>query len=183
MEEVVTSDGYITSSPLPFTIRQESITRMNDAKQNIIEIEFKNTRLKGDVFFNKEIIHYENADTSLIHDDLTQFGFTLYAKNDIYSSDTGALIVRKDEKAKRLTTDINQPYASIEETYPDTSGNFAFTSLPLGEYYLKETTVPDGFVNENRVWDITIEQSMFDHYIEEQTTLPLHLGEVTDRSI
>lgn len=183
LEEVVTSDGYITSSPLPFTIRQESITRMNDAKQNIIEIEFKNTRLKGDVFFNKEIVHYENADTSLIHDDLTQFGFTLYAKNDIYSSDTGALIVRKDEKAKRLTTDINQPYASIEETYPDTSGNFAFTSLPLGEYYLKETTVPDGFVNENRVWDITIEQSMFDHYIEEQTTLPLHLGEVTDRSI
>ena len=38
-------------------------------------------------------------------------------------------------------------------------------------------------MNENRVWDITIEQSMFDHYIEEQTTLPLHLGEVTDRSI
>ncbi len=179
LEEVITSDGFITSSPLKFTIHSDSITRINENKQNIIEIEFENQRLTGDVSFTKEILHYD-ADVSFIDDDLTQFGFTLYAKNDIYSPDDGSIIVKKDSVAKCVSTKNDQAYEQLTEQHPDPEGNFSFTSLPLGEYYLKETTVPEGFVKEDRQWDITIEQTKFDHYIDTKTSLPLGMGEETD---
>ncbi len=180
LEEVVTSDGFMTSSPLQFTIHEDSITRVNENKQNIIEIEFENKRLTGDVSFTKEIIHYQDADESLIQDDLTQFGFTLYAKNDIYSPDDGTILVKKDEVAVRLTDNINQPYEQLKEVHPDEEGNFSFSSLPLGEYYLKETTVPKGFIENDEEWDVVIKQSKYDHYIKEQTSLPFGMGEVED---
>lgn len=180
LEEVVTSDGFITSSPLQFTIHADSITRVNENKQNIIEVEFENKRLTGDVSFTKEIIHYQDADESLIQDDLTQFGFTLYAKNDIYSPDDGTILVKKDEVAVKLTNNTKNPYEQLKEVYPDKDGNFSFVSLPLGEYYLKETTVPKGFIKLDQTLDVTIKQTKYDHYIKEQTSLPLGLGEVED---
>ena len=179
LEEVITSDGFMTSEPMKFTIHSESITRVNENKQNVIEVEFENKRLTGDVSFTKEILHYD-ADISLIKDDLTQFGFTLYAKNDIYSPDDGSIITKKDEVAKVLSNDGNTSYEQLTEIYPDKEGNISIYDLPLGEYYLKETTIPEGFVKEERQWDVTIEQTKFDHYIDTQTMLPLGMGEEVD---
>ncbi len=180
LEEVVTSDGFITSSPMKFTIHEDSITRVNENKQNIIELEFENKRLTGDVSFTKEIVHYQNADESLIQNDLTQFGFTLYAKNDIYSPDDGTLLVKKDEVAVKLTNNDKNPYEQLTEVHPNDKGDFSFHSLPLGEYYLKETTVPKGFISCDKTWDINIKQAKYDHYIQEHTSLPFGMGEVED---
>lgn len=183
LEEVITSDGYITSGPLKFKIEEQSITYINEMKQNVIELVFENKQLTGNVAFHKEILHWQQADISLIEENFTKFGFTLYAAEDIKRADTGEIIMKKDEQAKFLTNDKTQPYQTYPEVHPDEKGNFKFDNLPLGKYYLKETTTLQGLVTNDKKIEIEIKQTMFDHAIDMKTSLPFGFGEVQDRSV
>ncbi len=183
LEEVITADGYITGEPITFVIHADTISRVNEAKQNVIEVVFENHRLVGNIAFKKEILRYADADVTYIEDDLEKFGFTLFAAEDIYASDDGKLIVKKDEPAKKLSYVQEEAYEEIGEIHPESSGNFTIQDIPLGNYYLKETTIPDGIVKGDKIWIVTVKQTMFDHFIEKQTKYPLGLGEEIDRHV
>lgn len=183
LEEVITSDGFVTSEPVKFKISADSITRINEVKQNIIEVEFPNKLLKGSVTIQKQINTWDEADKSFLSYDFNQFGFTLYAKEDITSSDDGSVIVKKDEIAKKITSDPTKPYEEYGEVFANEEGKVTFEALPLGKYYLKETTYPKGYVPFKDEITIEVSQSMYDHTIDTKTTLPLGLGDVTDRSV
>lgn len=183
LEEVITSDGYVTHEPIKFTINSDSITRVNATKQNIIEIEFENNQLTTNLSFKKEILDWKEADISLLDKDLRQFGFTLYANEDIYSPDDGSLVIRKDEIARKLTHNPTQPYEEYGEVFADEEGNINFTDLPLGNYYLKETTYPSGYVPNKQPIEILLSQNLFDHYVDTRTSLLFGLGSITDGSV
>lgn len=183
LEEVITSDGFITSKPIQFKIQKDSITRINDSKQNIIEIEFSNKQLTGGLNLTKKILSWDEADISMLSKKLNQFGFTLYAREDIISPDDGSIIVKKDEIARKVTSDASDPYKIYEEVFADSKGNIQFTNLPLGKYYLKETSYPQGYVVKQKEIDIEIQQNRFDHKVDTKTSLLFGLGDVIDGAV
>lgn len=165
LEEVITGKGYITSDPLTFTIDSSSVSYLNENNQNVIDISFENRQLTGTLFFTKEIRKWEEADTSLLEYDLTKFGFTLYADEDIVSADDGSIIVPEGKEAVMLTHDPSSPYQTIGEVHPDENGNFSFQDLPLGKYVLKESEAR-GYLTQTQEWKIEISQSKFDQKVK-----------------
>lgn len=166
LEEWITSKGYITGNKLPFTIRSRSIVCMSADEKNSVEITFENKQLTGSLSFTKQIINWDAKDTSLLDYDLTKFGFTLYADEDIVSPDDGSVIVPQGKEAVMLTHDASSPYQTIGEVHPDENGNFSFTDLPLGKYVLKESGAK-GYLTSQQAYQIEIKQSKFDQKVEE----------------
>ena len=182
LEEVITSEGMTTHDPITFTVSANGITKVNETGQNIIDVTFENNVLYGNVNFAKNLETWEDADFTLVDDDLTQFGFTIYADEDIINPDDGSVLVPKGSVAMKYTHDTTNPFETVEETFADEDGNFSFTNLPLGKYVVKETTQPNGTVINEEEYKVEITQTMFDKSVDEKKAL-LGLGETTDRSV
>ncbi len=182
LEEVITSEGMATHDPITFTVNANEITKVNETGQNIIDITFENNVLYGNVNFTKKLETWEDADYSLVENDLTQFGFTIYADEDIINSDDGSVLVPKGSVALKYTHDTTDPFETVEETFADEDGNFSFTDLPLGKYVVKETTQPNGTVINEEEYKVEITQTMFDKSVDEKKAL-LGLGDTTDRAV
>lgn len=182
LEEVITSEGFETHEPIQFVVKNDMITTVNANGQNIIDVKFANNQLTGGVHFKKEIEKWEDADVTLVDYDLTKFGFTLKADEDIINADDGTVLVKKGEKAVQLTHDSTNPYKTIDEVHPDKDGDFSFTDLPLGKYVLTETTVPSGYASNSHKYKIEITQTLFDKKVDEQKSI-LGLGETTDGAV
>lgn len=182
LEEVITSEGMITHEPIKFTIGEDYMTTVTANGQRVVEVTFENEQLTGDVNFTKEIVKWDEADTTLADYDLTKFGFTLTAAEDIINQDDGTVLVKAGEKAVRITGDKVNPYETIEETFADKDGNLSFTDLPLGKYNLVETTSPLNYASNTHTYNIEVKQTVFDKAVEETNKLLKLFGD-EDRSV
>ena len=86
----------------------------------------------GSITVHKTLDTYD-ADKSIIdQEDLTLYGFTLYAENDIVSPADGTTVLYKAGTAVSA------------EVSCDSSGNAVISGIMPGEYVLKETKMPEG---------------------------------------
>lgn len=166
LEEVVTPDSFTTGEKIEFVIDEDSITLVNEYKQNIVEVTEYDYPLMGNFSIVKSLDEYENADKSFVEHDLTQFGFTLYAKEDIINPDDGSVLVGAGDKAVAYVTDGSGTYATLGEKFADENGHVSFDNLPLGTYVLKETTQPDGTVRNDHEYEVVVEQTAFDKTVK-----------------
>lgn len=162
LEEVVTPDSFATGKSFEFTIDDDSITRVNEYDQNVIEVTMKDSQILGNFSVVKSLDSYEDADTILVEHDLTQFGFTLYAGEDIINPDDGSVIVSAGEEAVMLE---NGAYKTIGEKFADADGKLSFSNLPMGKYTLVESTQPEGTVTNVHKYSVTVEQTKFDRKV------------------
>ena len=90
------------------------------------------TSATGSITIHKTLDTYD-ADKSIFdQQDLSLYGFTLYAKNDIVSPEDGTTVLYKAGTA-----------ASAEVSC-DKNGNAEISGILPGEYVLKETRMPEG---------------------------------------
>ena len=99
---------------------------------------------RSKVIIDKKGMMLEGYDTDFVFGlrGLDDVHFGLYASNDIYEGDS--LVYMKDELIDELVT-IN--------------GSVSTSLLPNGDYYLKEISTIDGFVLDDTIYDIHIDNS------------------------
>ena len=100
--------------------------------------------------------------------ELNHIGFTLYAAEDIINPDNGDIVVNKNEPAKTYQK-VGDTYAyyDIGEKKCDESGLVTFENLPLGKYVLKESSTSQSLVENEKEYQISIEQTVFKNSISD----------------
>lgn len=144
-------DGYLwNSEALEFTIGDDSELVNDEEFGAILEVEFENTQVKGQVEINKtgEELVIENDSYQYEEIKLDGAEFELRANEDIIVG--GKTYYKKGDLVATLVTDENG-YATI--------GN-----LPLGKYYLKETKSSNGNVIDSKIYEF--ELTYEDQYTE-----------------
>lgn len=51
------------------------------------------------------------------------------------------------------------PYIPIQEMFTDSEGKITFVPLPIGTYYLKETTTPSGYQDSNKIYRVEVTEN------------------------
>lgn len=183
LEEVGTPEGFATGvysdsqsayvgGKYQFTITSKEMAEINADGQYIVAVDMYDEQLTGTLKIKKSLDEYEGADVTLVSHDLSKFGFTLYAAKNIVDPATGAVIAQAGEEAKYLSdTDAalsggTSEYIAYGEKFCDADGNLEFTNLPLGEYVLKETTHPDGTVENTAEYSVIVEQTAYDKTVD-----------------
>lgn len=173
LEEVITPKGFVTSAePIKFTIDDASISKVNDKNVKVIEIVQTNAPLEGELHFTKSLDEMEGADKSLVNHDLSQFGFTLYASEDILSPDDGkTVIVKAGDEAVVYNGTGTSTFAKLGEVFADSEGHVDIERLPLGHYTLVETTHPAGTVANTKSYDVVVSQNKFDKTVDAENVV------------
>ncbi|MGN0380976.1 MAG: SpaA isopeptide-forming pilin-related protein [Suilimivivens sp.] len=147
IEEVTAPEGYTQSSAYVTVSVDTNTAYMIDptSKDAIIEVEYENHPVKGEltIFKQGELLAGYDHDFQYELCGLKGVTFEVYAAEDIYTADhqvdengNRTLYYAKDALVAKVTTD-EDGYAYVKD-------------LPLGEYYVKESEAPEGFVhNEN----------------------------------
>ena len=147
IEEVTAPEGYTQSSAYVTVSVDTNTAYMIDptSKDAIIEVEYENHPVKGDltIFKQGELLAGYDHDFQYELCGLKGVTFEVYAAEDIFTADhqvdengNRTLYYAKDALVAKVTTD-EDGYAYVKD-------------LPLGEYYVKESEAPEGFVhNEN----------------------------------
>ena len=147
IEEVTAPEGYTQSSAYVTVSVDTNTAYMIDptSKDAIIEVEYENHPVKGDltIFKQGELLAGYDHDFQYELCGLKGVTFEVYAAEDIFTADhqvdengNRTLYYAKDALVAKVTTD-KDGYAYVKD-------------LPLGEYYVKESKAPEGFVhNEN----------------------------------
>lgn len=147
IEEVTAPEGYTQSSAYVTVSVDTNTAYMIDptSKDAIIEVEYENHPVKGDltIFKQGELLAGYDHDFQYELCGLKGVTFEVYAAEDIFTADhqvdengNRTLYYAKDALVAKVTTD-EDGYAYVKD-------------LPLGEYYVKESKAPEGFVhNEN----------------------------------
>ena len=157
-----TPAGYVTAGPKQMDVNGTKFTSLDLTKTTHYQIlydensddrhdltyraciEVYNSRSLGSLTVNKSILNTIH-DTSLVDlYDLSVFGFELFACQDIMDPADGTVIVKEGDHAKTLQ---DGTYVASGIMYPDENGVLQIDHIPLGDYVLQETVVPDGFVN------------------------------------
>lgn len=129
-------NGYLYNDEgIEFKIGESSNFVEDEEYGKILEISFYNKSVKGKIEIYKygEDIIYQNDTYKYKEKLLSGVKFNLYSNEDIYQNNK--LIYSKDNLIEELTTDEN--------------GYSVIDNLPLGNYYLKETSS----VEDNQVTD------------------------------
>ena len=111
----------------------------------IIEVEYENHPVKGEltIFKQGELLAGYDHDFQYELCGLKGVTFEVYAAEDIYTADH-----QVDENGNRTLYYAKD--ALVAEITTDDEGFAYVKNLPLGEYYVKESEAPEGFVhNEN----------------------------------
>lgn len=138
IEEVTAPNGYTLSTNYVTVAVDTNTAYLMDSTSGdaVIEVEYENESVKGELTIFKQgemLVKYDDKDFRYELCGLEGVTFEVYAAEDIYTADRqGTLIYGKDSLVATVTTDADG-YANI-------------TDLPLGEYYVKEVAVIDGFV-------------------------------------
>ena len=147
IEEVTAPEGYTQSSAYVTVSVDTNTAYMIDptSKDAIIEVEYENHPVKGEltIFKQGELLAGYDHDFQYELCGLKGVTFEVYAAEDIFTADhqvdengNRTLYYAKDALVAKITTD-EDGYAYVKD-------------LPLGEYYVKESEAPEGFVhNEN----------------------------------
>ena len=147
IEEVTAPEGYTQSSAYVTVAVDTNTAYMIDPTSGdaIIEVEYENHPVKGEltIFKQGELLTGYDQDFQYELCGLKGVTFEVYAAEDIYTADhqvdengNRTLYYAKDALVAKATTD-EDGYAYVKD-------------LPLGEYYVKESEAPEGFVhNEN----------------------------------
>lgn len=146
LEEVDVPDGYVfAEEDLEFTLASEQVVEDEDPDEDFqtVELTVENEQPTGTLALKKSIEIYE-ADTSLIdRDDLSAIEFTLYAREDIIDAADGEVLC--------AANDVYGTYNLNED------GTLTVDKIPMGKYYLKETSVPAGFILDENEYDVLFE--------------------------
>ena len=147
IEEVTAPEGYTQSSAYVTVSVDTNTAYMIDptSEDAIIEVEYENHPVKGEltIFKQGELLTGYDHDFQYELCGLKGVTFEVYAAEDIFTADhqvdengNRTLYYAKDALVAKVTTD-EDGYAYVKD-------------LPLGEYYVKESKAPEGFVhNEN----------------------------------
>jgi hypothetical protein len=97
---------------------------------------------------NKSIVEYLADQTLIDRNDLSGFGFTLVAAENIVNADNGEIITKNGEVARNI-------YGySVGNFHVDADGNAVIEELPLGKYILRESTQQSGTVLNSKEYPV-----------------------------
>ena len=150
-EQDQTLNGYLwNTKPLEFTIGEDSELINDDVFGAIVEVEFENTQVKGQIDIEKTGEELVIKDNSYQYEKIKLEGveFELRANEDIVVG--GKTYYKKGELVTTLVTD-KDGYASI--------GN-----LQLGKYILKEVKSSNGNVVDSKTYEFELKYD--DQYTE-----------------
>lgn len=147
IEEVTAPEGYTQSSAYVTVSVDTNTAYMIDptSEDAIIEVEYENHPVKGEltIFKQGELLAGYDHDFQYELCGLKGVTFEVYAAEDIYTADH-----QVDENGNRTLYYAKD--ALVAEITTDDEGFAYVKNLPLGEYYVKESEAPEGFVhNEN----------------------------------
>lgn len=96
IEEAVTPEGFLDlENPVEFVISSTYDYDVDQDADPVVEVQIKNKQPKGEIKLNKTVADL-NTDTDLVdRSDLSKIHFVLKAKEDIYSSIDGSLILKR----------------------------------------------------------------------------------------
>jgi len=156
LEEIQTNPSYtLNTEPYLFEITEDKT----------IEIPFINTAIEGQLTI-KKIGKIPTQDLKPLENAV----FTLRAATDFYSPDhQGTILYHKGDVIQTLTTDFN--------------GISTINNLPLGQYFLQETTAPTGFMldTKNYAFEITPSKTEVTFTLEnKRPTISLDLTKVLE---
>ena len=133
-------EGYLwNDSIIPFEISKNVDFKVDDKLGSILEINFENQEVKGEITVNKtgEKLVIEDNKYFYQNTPLSDVTFLLYAQDDIYSGDK-SLIYKKD---------------TLINSFKTIDGSFTISDLYLGNYYLIEKETLNGYVlNTNKIY-------------------------------
>ncbi len=136
--------GYLwNKQKIEFTIDKNSDFIDTAKYGKVIEIEFGNQPVKGEILITKqgEIFNFDGQHYDYSFIPLASISFGLYAKEDIYDN-FGKIIYQKD--------------ALIGKYLTDEDGQIKIEDLPLGKYYLKELATWPGYILDSKIYDVDL---------------------------
>lgn len=146
IEEVTAPEGYTQSSAYVNVSVDTNTAYMIDptSKDAIIEVEYENHPVKGElkIFKQGELLTGYDKDFQYELCGLKGVTFEVYAAEDIFTADH-----QVDENGNRTLYYAKD--ALVAEATTDDEGFAYVKNLPLGEYYVKESAAPEGFVHND----------------------------------
>lgn len=143
LKETLTNEGYVLSEKVhQINLEQKDLT----TKEYIITKNVTNIAPYGE-------IHVQKRDRDTL-ENLSGVTFQLTAKEDIYSLDGRNTLLYKKGDAVSMDISENGYYVTNE------LGEIHISGLPLGKYELKEVQELEGYVKNNKVYDIDLS---YDH--------------------
>lgn len=158
VEEIYSPEGYVLNTePLKFEVSKKLIGEMVDSNGNpvqpgpdgssvVLTAIIRDISVKGTITVSKsgEVLtgaHTDNNGNIVFEYEerpLADAVYGVYAREDIMDpSNDGTVLYEKDELVTEITT--------------GSDGTATTESLPLGSYYVKETTAPEGMVESDAV--------------------------------
>ena len=164
-ERLAPGTYYVKETKVPTGYLLDNTVQKVEVRVNeTTEISFKNYEPTGELKLiktDKETGNENRVDGTSHHGDATINGteYTLYAKEDIYNVAKTVKYFSKDEEIATFKFNGNG-IATINiktksETAELTIDGEMLKGLPMGEYYAKETKVPEGYMQDNEVHQIT----------------------------
>lgn len=143
LKETLTNEGYVLSEKVhQIDLEQKDLK----TKEYVITKNVTNIAPHGE-------IHVQKRDRDTL-EDLSGVTFQLTAKEDIYSLDGRNTLLYKKGEAVSMDISENGYYVTNE------LGEIHISGLPLGKYELKEVQELEGYVKNNKVYDIDLS---YDH--------------------
>lgn len=145
LEEVdLAIDGYLwNSETISFDISSNSVFIYDEIYGTLLEINFSNTEVKGQIEITKYGEEFIVSDDTFYYEKILLEGvlFGLYANEDIYSS---AGILQYSEN------DL------ITTAFTDENGTINIDDLYLGKYYLVELDTIDNYILDTTVYEFEL---------------------------
>lgn len=161
VKETVAPDGYLLNTN-EFDIElkyKDQETSLISGEVNPL-IDYEPTGELTITKTDKETGNQNRIDQTSHHGDATLSGtvYTVYAKSDIYNKKHTLKYFSKDDAIAELV--FNEYGVASARTITTTSAklgssNGALTGLPMGTYYIRETTVPEGYLQDPNTYEYT----------------------------
>ena len=171
LKETLTNEGYVLSEEVNDVVFEQKDTT---TKEYVINVNITNIKPYGEIHLEKT-----DADTQELLGGVT---FQLTAKEDIYSLDGRNTLIYK--AGDTVSMDISEDGRYITNEL----GQINISDLPLGKYELKEIETLEGYVPNDKVYDIDLSYDYSDKIIytenisikNEKTTTEISKVDATD---
>lgn len=162
IEEVNAPEGYTLSTNYVTVAVDKNTAYQIDSTSGdaIIEVNYENHPVKGELSIYKQGEVLVSYDGNFHYEvkGLAGAEYQVYAAEDIYTADH-----QLDENGSRLMYYAKDALVATVTT--DEDGYAYVKNLPLGQYYVKETAAPEGFV----INDVTMDAEFV--YVDQNTAI------------